>query len=106
MASLQLHAVMVTADEVADLADSVRALGHHVTVEPPSWEWPGGARGRDRVVAWYAPRLRVSEAAQAIRLTQDWGRRRWTDRWRPRELGHIDAGAKWWPIPFAVEEKS
>jgi hypothetical protein len=103
MASLRLHAVMVTRDEVEDLAQSARVLGHEVVIAPPPWEGKGGSRGRDSVVEWDGTHLRVAETERIVHLTQGWSLQHWTDRWRPGRLGGINAGGKWQSIPFPNE---
>jgi hypothetical protein len=98
MATLKLWPVMVTADEVEELAEAVRALGHEVTIGAP--EWARYIEPRDRVLHWIGSSLRASEVRQIAAASGSWAQNRWTDRWRPSRLGYINTRGQEYPIDF------
>ena len=99
MATLTLWAIMVTDEEVEDLAEAVRGLGHEVSIEPPPWE-PYG-HPPDKVLEWLATPLKPPAVAEIVAATQAWGRAHWTSRWRPRQLASIGTRGRHYAIEFA-----
>jgi hypothetical protein len=69
VAKLQLYPVMVTPEDVENLAEAVRAIGHVVSIGGPSYTRLHASQ--DEVLRWSAERLRNAELEQVIDATKE-----------------------------------